>query len=203
MKIIGIGRNYSDHARELNNEVPEEPIVFIKPDTALLRDNAPFYYPSFTKKVHYEVELVLRISREGKNIEEQFAYKYFDELGIGIDFTARDLQDVAKSKGLPWALAKGFNGSAPVSEFLPVASFPDLKDIFFNLKVNGIVKQEGNSGQMLHSFLKIISYVSGYMTLKKGDLLFTGTPAGVGEVHIGDVLQAYIGDRQMMHFEIR
>lgn len=203
MKIIGIGRNYSEHIRELKNEVPEEPVVFLKPDTALLKNNEPFYYPFFTKQVHHEVELVIKIAKEGKNIEEKFAGKYFDEIGLGIDFTARDLQDIAKSKGLPWTLAKGFNGSAPVSEFLPLSSFPDISNITFSLNVNGEKRQEGNSGEMIHSFHKIISFVSKYITLKKGDLIYTGTPAGVGAVHIGDRLEAYLKEKKMLDFEIK
>ena len=203
MKIIGIGRNYAAHIQELKNEKPQEPIIFLKPDTALLRNNSTFYYPSFTKNIHYEVELVLKICKEGKNIEEKFAHKYFDEIGLGIDFTARDLQDFAKEKGLPWALAKGFNGSAPISDFINISDFKDLKNIDFELQINGNTKQKGNSRDMIHDFNKLISYVSQFITLKKGDLIFTGTPDGVGEIKLEDRLEGYLEGRKMLNFEIR
>ncbi|GAB3532653.1 fumarylacetoacetate hydrolase family protein [Pontibacter brevis] len=203
MKIIAIGRNYAEHIAELNNEVPEEPVIFFKPDTALLRNNEPFYYPEYTKDVHYEAELILRISREGKDIDQKFAPKYYDSIGLGIDFTARDLQSKAKAKGLPWALAKGFNGSAPVSEFLPLSQFPDLQHINFRLDVNGETKQQGNSKMMLHTFNDIIAYVSRFITLKTGDIIFTGTPAGVGPVQIGDRLEGYVEDKKLLDFEVK
>ena len=203
MKIIGIGRNYAAHIKELKNETPEEPIIFLKPDTALLKNNAPFYFPTFSTQIHFEVELVIKICKEGKNVEEKFAQKYFDEIGLGIDFTARDLQDFAKQKGLPWALAKGFNGSAPVSDFIKISEFPNLHDIDFELQVNGETRQKGNSGNMIHNFNKIISYVSQFITIKKGDLIFTGTPEGVGEVKIDDVLVGFIAGRKLLNFEVR
>jgi acylpyruvate hydrolase len=203
MKILAIGRNYAAHIAELQNEIPEEPVIFFKPDTAVLRHNEPFYYPDFSQDIHFEVELVLKISKEGKNISPKFAGKYFDEIGVGIDFTARDLQQKAKSKGLPWTLAKGFNGSAPVSEFLPVSQFPDLQNITFSLRQNGEEKQKGNSSLMLHPFDQILAYMSRFITLKKGDLIFTGTPKGVGPIKVGDRLKAFIENQKLLDFEIK
>lgn len=203
MRIFAIGRNYAEHIAELNNERPEEPVIFTKPDTALLKNNAPFYYPDFTQDVHHEVEIVLKISREGKFIQEKFAGKYYDEIGVGIDFTARDWQKKAKEKGLPWAIAKGFNGSAPVSEFLPRSDFDDLNNLVFSLKVNGEIRQEGNTCMMLFGFDFIISYLSRFFTLKTGDLIFTGTPKGVGPVFKGDFLEAFLNHEKMLDFEVR
>jgi acylpyruvate hydrolase len=204
MRIFAIGRNYAEHIKELNNERPEEPVIFTKPDTALLRNNAPFYYPDFSKDVHHEVELVLRISKEGKNIQEKFASKYFDAIGVGIDFTARDLQQKAKEKGLPWDIAKGFNGSAPISDkFIPVAEFKDLKDINFSLSINGGIRQQGNTSLMIFSFEYIISYLSRFFTLRTGDLIFTGTPKGVSPVQVGDTLSAYIENEKLLEFEVK
>lgn len=203
MKIFGIGRNYAEHIKELGNERPEDPVIFLKPDTALLKNNAPFYYPEFSKDVHHEVEIVIRISREGKNIDQKFARKYYDQLGIGIDFTARDLQSTAKHKGLPWALAKGFNGSAPVSDMLPVSDFSDVQDINFSLHINGEKRQQGNTKQMINSIDYQIAYLSQFFTLKKGDLIFTGTPEGVGPVKIGDRLTASIENQTLLDFEVK
>ena len=204
MRIFAIGRNYAEHIQELSNERPDEPVIFTKPDTALLRNNAPFYYPSFSSDIHYEAELVLRICKEGKNIDEKFAHKYFDAIAIGVDFTARDLQQKAKEKGLPWDIAKGFNGSAPVSEkFIPVKEFKDLKNINFSLKINGELKQQGNTSFMLFSFDYIISYLSKFFTLRTGDLIFTGTPKGVGPVKVGDVLSASIENEELLEFEVK
>jgi acylpyruvate hydrolase len=204
MRIFAIGRNYVEHIRELNNERPDEPVIFTKPDTALLRNNEPFYYPDFSNDIHHEVELVLRIRKEGKNIQEKFADKYFDSIGIGIDFTARDLQTKAKEKGLPWDIAKGFNGSAPVSDkFLPASHFKNLSDITFRLTVDGSLKQQGNTGLMIFSFNYIISYLSKFFTLRTGDLIFTGTPKGVGPVKPGNVLAAYIEDEKLLEFEVK
>lgn len=203
MKVIAIGRNYTEHIKELNNEKPDEPVIFTKPDTAILRHNEAFYYPSFSNEVHYEVELVLKISKNGKYIEEKFANRYFDAIGIGIDFTARDLQSKAKAKSLPWAISKGFDGAAPISEFLSVTEFSDLKNINFSLKINNELRQDGNTSLMLYDFAQMIAYVSKFITLKKGDLIFTGTPKGVGEVKVGDRLQAYIEDKEMMDFEVK
>ncbi|MEM7107466.1 MAG: fumarylacetoacetate hydrolase family protein [Bacteroidota bacterium] len=203
MKILAIGRNYAEHINELNNEQPDDPVIFTKPDTALLKNNAPFFYPDFTNDIHYEVELVLKIGRPGKNIEEKFAPKYYDEIGVGIDFTARDLQKKAKEKGLPWALAKGFNGSAPISPFISKDKLGKVNDINFSLKVDGKTKQSGNTSMMLFGFDYIISYLSKFFTLKKGDLIFTGTPAGVGPIAIGQKLTAFIENEKFLECEIK
>lgn len=202
MKIICIGRNYADHAKEMNAEVPSAPVFFMKPDTALLKDNTPFYYPDFTKDLHYECELVIKIGRVGKNIQEKFAHKYYDEIGIGIDFTARDLQSECKAKGLPWEIAKAFEHSAPVStKFLNKSSLPT--PILFHLELNGKVVQRGSTADLLFSFDAVIAYVSRFMTLKTGDLIYTGTPAGVGPVKIGDRLCGFIGEELLLDFEIK
>jgi acylpyruvate hydrolase len=203
MKILAIGRNYVAHIQELNNEQPSEPVVFLKPDTALLQNNEPFYYPAFSQDIHHEVELVLRVCKEGKHIEPKFASRYYDQIGLGIDFTARDIQNRAKEKGLPWETAKAFNGSAPISKCLPIADFPDLKNINFSLKINGITRQEGNTALMLFDFEAIICYLSRYFTLKTGDLIYTGTPAGVSAVKVGDRLVGYIEDKEMFNFEVK
>lgn len=203
MKILAVGRNYVAHIEELNNERPASPVIFFKPDTALLRNNDPFYYPEFSKDIHYEVEILLKISKTGKHIQEKFAHHYYDQIGIGIDFTARDLQQYAKGKGLPWALAKGFNGSAPVSEFYPLNHFGDISNLNFGLKVDGEVKQQGNTSLMIFSFDYIISYISQFFTLKKGDIIFTGTPQGVGPIAIGNQLEAFIEDQTLLNFEIK
>ena len=204
MRIFAIGRNYVEHILELNNERPDEPVIFSKPDTALIRNNGPFYYPGFSKDIHHEVELVLHICKEGKNIEEKFAGKYYDSIGIGIDFTARDLQQKAKEKGLPWDIAKGFNGSAPLSDkFIPVSDFQNLKDINFSLQIDGQLKQQGNTSFMLFNFEYIISYLSKFFTLRTGDYIFTGTPKGVSAVTVGNVLSAYIENEKLLEFEVK
>ena len=203
MKIICIGRNYAAHIEELKNEKPGQPVVFLKPDTALIKGGAPFFYPDFSTNIHHEIELVLKISKEGKYIQPQFAHRYFEEIGLGIDFTARDLQDQCKAKGLPWEIAKAFNGSAPIGEFKSVAELGDLKNIDFHLEINGELKQKGNTSLMLFDFATIISYVSQFFTLKKGDLIYTGTPAGVGPVQIGDQLIGFIGNEKMLHVEVK
>lgn len=203
MKIICIGRNYAAHIEELKNEKLGKPVVFLKPDTALIKGEAPFYYPDFSTNIHHEIELVLKISKEGKYIQPQFAHRYFEEIGLGIDFTARDLQDQCKAKGLPWEIAKAFNGSAPIGNFKPVSEFSDLKNIDFHLEINGEVKQKGNTSLMLFDFATIISYVSQFFTLKKGDLIYTGTPAGVGPVQTGDELIGFIDNEKMLHVEVK
>lgn len=204
MRIFAIGRNYAEHIKELNNERPDEPVIFTKPDTAILKNNAPFYYPDFSKDIHHEVELVLRICKEGKNVQEKFASKYYDAIGIGIDFTARDLQQKAKEKGLPWDIAKGFNGSAPISDkFIPVAEFKNLQDINFSLQVDGVLKQQGNTSLMLFSFDYIIAYLSKFFTLRTGDLIFTGTPKGVGPVVVGNKLSAALEGEVLLEFEVK
>jgi acylpyruvate hydrolase len=203
MKILAIGRNYAAHIAELNNEIPTDPVIFTKPDTAILKNNEPFYYPDFSKDIHHEVELVLRVCKEGKYIDEAFALHYVDQIGLGIDFTARDLQAKAKEKGLPWDIAKGFNGSAPVSAFFPIKDYTDLNAVNFRLEVNGELKQQGNSGMMIYKIPFIISYISRFFTLKTGDLIFTGTPEGVGPVQIGDRLVGYLENQKVLDFEIK
>ena len=203
MKILAVGRNYAAHIEELNNERPESPVVFLKPDTAVLRNNDPFYYPDYSKDIHFEVEILLKICKHGKYIQEKHAPDYYQEIGIGIDFTARDLQQYAKEKGLPWALAKGFNDSAPISNFYPKDHFGDLNQLNFGLKVDGELRQQGNTSLMLYSFDQIIAYMSKFFTLKKGDIIFTGTPKGVGPIAVGNRLQAFIEDQILMDFEIK
>lgn len=204
MKIICIGRNYSDHAKELGNTPPDEPVFFCKPDSAVLLRGNPFVIPEWSKAIHYEVELVFRISRLGKHIEEKFAHRYYSEVGLGIDFTARDVQDELKKKSLPWEKAKSFDGSAVVSEeFIPLDSLPDPKNIRFSLRKNGELVQEGVSSQMVFSPDQLVSYVSTYMMWKMGDLLFTGTPSGVGPVAIGDVLDGFLEDQKMFSVRVR
>ena len=207
MKIICIGRNYADHAVELNDgaELPKEPLFFLKPDTALLRNNDPFYVPSFSKEVHYECELVVKINRLAKCIDEKFASRCYDEVGLGIDFTARDLQREAIAKGLPWEMCKGFDHSAALSpEFVPLAELGgDINNLEFEMELNGEVRQRGFTKDMLFSVDKIISHVSKYMTLKIGDLIYTGTPVGVGPVQAGDNIKACIGGRTLLDFDVR
>lgn len=203
MKVIAIGRNYAAHAKELNNPLPTSPVIFLKPDTAILKDNKPFYIPDFSSDIHYELEVVLKVCKEGKHIAEKFAANYFDEVGLGIDFTARDIQNIHKEKGLPWELAKAFDHSAAISHFIPKSNIADLNDLQFELKINGETRQNGNTKNILFSFEKIIAFVSQYITLKKGDLIFTGTPEGVGQVHQGDKLEAWIGEEQFLNFDIK
>jgi len=203
MKILAVGRNYAAHIEELNNERPEAPVVFFKPDTAVLRNNEPFYYPEFSNDIHFEVEILLKIGKSGKHIQEKYASKYYNQIGIGIDFTARDLQQQAKNKGLPWALAKGFNNSAPISEFYPIDHFGDIHNLNFGLEIDRVVRQRGNTSKMLFSFNEIICYISRFFTLKKGDIIFTGTPEGVGPVNIGNRLRAFIEDQTLLDFEVK
>lgn len=203
MKIFCIGRNYGLHAKELGNAIPENPVVFSKPDTALLKNGEPFYLPDFSNDVHHEVELVIKISKVGKNIQEQFARNYFTEIGLGIDFTARDLQSQLKDKGLPWELAKAFDNSAPLGDFISIADRKDLTNIEFGLQKNGAWVQQGNAADMIFSFEKIIAFISKYFTLKVGDLIYTGTPAGVGQVKIGDVLEGFLEGKSALKFEVK
>lgn len=211
MKIICIGRNYAQHVSELHAQVggdtqtPPEPIFFLKPDTALLRNNDPFYIPSFSQELHYECELVVRIERVGKCIEERFAHRYYDSVALGIDFTARDLQREAIAKGLPWERCKAFDHSAAISpEFIPLAELGGkIQDLHFALEINGQTRQTGDTSQMLFSVDRIISTLSQYMTLRIGDLIYTGTPAGVGAVHPGDTLRATLEGRELLNFQIR
>jgi len=203
MKIICIGRNYVAHARELNNEVPDTPVFFMKPDSALVTSNRPFFYPEFSNDVHHELEVVIRINRLGRSIEEQYAHRYFSEVALGVDFTARDLQAEQKKKGLPWEIAKGFDYSAPISEFRPLDKYENINNLSFRLDVNGKTVQDGNTSLMIFSFEKIIAYVSRFMTLKTGDLIYTGTPAGVGPVVIDDRLEAYLEGEKLMDFPVK
>lgn len=203
MKIIGIGRNYGEHARELNNAVPTEPIVFMKPDTALVKGNKPFFYPDFSTDIHHELEIVIKICRVGKNISESFASRYFEELSVGIDFTARDIQQKSKEKGLPWETAKSFDNSAPVGTFVQKADYADVHSLNFGLRINDKPVQTGNTSGMIFTFEYLISYVSRFFTLQMGDLIFTGTPAGVGPVHPGDRLAADIEGKVLLDFEVR
>ncbi len=203
MKIICIGRNYIDHAKELNNPVPKVPVFFMKPDTALIQKHNPFFYPEFSKDIHYETELVIKISKNGRHIEERFAHKYYDEIGIGLDLTARDLQSECKKKGLPWEIAKAFDNSAPVGSFKKISEFEDLNNINFSLKVNGEQRQAGNSSDMIFNFNHIISYLSQFITLKLGDLIFTGTPVGVGPIKIDDHFEAFIENEKMLDLKIK
>lgn len=203
MKIICIGRNYSDHAKEMNAPLPSKPVFFMKPDTALLPKRNPFYYPDFTKDLHHELELVVRIARLGKNISEKYAPEYYHEVGLGIDFTARDLQQECKEKGLPWEIAKSFEHSAPLSErFVPIQEL-DLDTTSFELLKNGVAVQSGHVKDMIFSIDKLIAYVSQFMTLKIGDLLFTGTPAGVGPVQIGDHLEGFLNGEKLLDLKIK
>ena len=203
MKIICIGRNYLDHIKELNNNSSEEPMFFLKPETAIQPKNHPFFIPDFSKDIQYEVELVIKINRAGKNIEKQFSHKYYTEIGLGIDFTARDLQEKCKKNGWPWEKAKAFDGSAQISKTFKCINELDISNIDFSLKKNDSLVQIGNSKHMLFNFDEIVSYVSKFFTLKIGDLIFTGTPAGVGKVKKEDVLQGFIGEEEMFRVKIK
>jgi acylpyruvate hydrolase len=201
MKIICIGRNYAEHAKEMKAETPKEPVFFMKPDTALLKENE-FFFPEHTNDLHHEIELVVKISKAGKHIEEQFAHKHYEEIGLGIDFTARDIQSQCKEKGLPWEKAKAFDNSAPIGKFVNKLNL-NLNNINFDIKVNGEIKQKGNSAQMIFSIDKIISYVSKFVSLKVGDLIFTGTPEGVGPVKIGDKLEGTLNGENFLQLTIK
>ena len=204
MKIICIGRNYPKHAAELNNSVPEEPVVFLKPDTALILKKHPFFIPEHSKKVHHEIELVVKINRLGKHIEPRFAYKYYDEIALGIDFTARDVQTDCKEKGLPWEKAKAFDGSAAVSNFFKIEEINQpITNINFHLDINGKTVQSGNTKNMLFPVDDLIAYVSKYFTLKTGDLLFTGCPEGVGQVFKEDLLELYLENQRIFYFNVK
>ena len=203
MKIICIGRNYLAHVKELDNALPTEPMFFMKPDTALLPAGEPFPYPDFSKKVHYETELVLRICKTGKSIDKETASEYYDAITVGIDFTARDLQNECKAQGHPWEIAKSFDYSAPVGEFKKINSLKNPEDIAFGMKLNGDWVQQGHSRDMIFDFNTIVSYVSRFVTLNTGDYIFTGTPQGVGEVHVGDKLQLFLEDEPVLEFEIK
>ena len=203
MKIICIGNNYFEHIKELNSSIPEEPIFFLKPDTSLVIRNHPFYYPDFSNEIHHEVEIVIKINKKGRHILEKFAPTYYNEIGIGIDFTARDIQKKCKEKGLPWEISKAFDLSAPISNFINKSQFENINNLNFHLQKNGKTIQTGNSSDMIFSFDSIISYVSRFITIKMGDMIFTGTPYGVGPVKIGDKLEAFLGDEKMLKCEVK
>jgi len=203
MKIICIGRNYVDHAKELNHPVPVEPIFFLKPDSSLLLNNKPFFLPDFSNEIHYETEIVVKISRLGKNMLKQYANRYYENIGIGIDFTARDLQRICIEKGQPWEIAKGFDQSAAIGKFINKKTLPDTSAIHFQLDLNGSTVQKGNTKDLIFSIDEIITYVSTFMTLKTGDLIYTGTPAGVGPVKIGDHLTASVEGQVLLDFHIK
>ncbi|ANH81546.1 2-hydroxyhepta-2,4-diene-1,7-dioate isomerase [Niabella ginsenosidivorans] len=202
MKIICVGRNYAAHARELGNEVPEEPVIFMKPKSALLRPHLPFYYPEFTNELHYECELVMRVSKNGRYINRRYASQYFDAITLGIDFTARDIQNELKKKGLPWEKAKAFDNSAIIGKWRPLSDFENTKNINFGLYKNDELVQHGNSAKMIHSFESILAHVSKYFTVNIGDLIFTGTPEGVGEVLPGDVLEGILEDESVFQLTV-
>ncbi|NLV19803.1 MAG: fumarylacetoacetate hydrolase family protein [Bacteroidetes bacterium] len=203
MKIICIGLNYRNHAREMNKPIPTEPVVFLKPDSAILKKNKPFFLPDFSQMIQYETELVVKINRLGKGISPEYAGRYYDEITLGIDITARDIQARNAAAGLPWELSKGFDGSAPLGEFIPVSTMKDVNNIDFRLEINEKIVQQGNTSDMIFNINELIAYVSRYFTLKTGDLLFTGTPAGVGPLRKNDNLVAYLGDKPLLDFMIR
>jgi len=203
MKILAIGQNYAEHNKELNNAVPSEPVVFMKPDSAILKNNKPFFIPDFTEELHYETELIVKFNRLGKNIDAKFSQRYFAEIGLGVDFTARDLQRKLKAGGKPWEISKAFDNSAVIGNFLPVAELGDIQNISFRLDLNGKTVQNGNSANMIFPINELISYVSRFFTIKIGDILFTGTPEGVGKVAIGDRLEGYIFDKKMFDFYVK
>ncbi len=204
MKIICIGRNFSEHAKELGNKKPSEPVIFLKPDTALLRNNDPFFIPDFSTEIHHEVELVVKINRLGKNIQPKFAHKYYSEIGLGIDFTARDLQFKLRDEGLPWEKAKAFDSSAVISKnFMVKSELGDLENLTFRLEKNGQKVQEGNTNKMIFNIEEIICYVSKFFTLKIGDLIYTGTPSGVGKVDINDELTGYLKNNKLFNFKVK
>jgi len=203
MKIFAIGQNYIEHNKELNSKNPTEPVVFMKPDTALLKNNKPFYIPDFTQELHYETELIVKINRLGKNIDASFSNRYYAEIGLGVDFTARDLQRKLKAEGKPWEISKAFDNSAVIGNFLPVSELGDVQNIQFRMDLNGKTVQNGNSSDMIFQINELVSYVSRFFTVKIGDLLFTGTPVGVGKVAIGDRLEGFIFDKKMFDFYIK
>lgn len=203
MKIFCVGRNYAEHATELGNAIPDEPVIFMKPKSALLQAHTPFYYPEFTNELHYECELVLRISKNGKYIQDKFASKYYDAISVGIDFTARDIQNELKEKGLPWEKAKAWDNSAAVGKWVPMANIKNRHDINFRLLKNKEAVQHGNSKNMIHEFDYIVSYISNYFSVNIGDLIFTGTPAGVGELVVGDELEGFLEEESLLTMEVK
>ena len=203
MKLICIGRNYTEHIKELNNEKPTDPVIFIKPDTAILLKKQPFFIPDFSDDVHHEVEVLVKINKVGKHITKKFAHKYYDEISVGIDFTARDLQSQLKAKGLPWEKAKSFDGAAVIGEWMPKSTFKDVNDLNFSLKKNAEIVQNGQTSHMLYKIDEIIEYVSKYFTLKIGDIIFTGTPAGVSKVNPNDQLEGYLEQHQLFSIKVK
>ena len=203
MKIFCVGRNYAAHARELGNEIPEDPVIFMKPKSALLQPHTPFYYPEFTNELHYECELVIRISKNGKYVQEKYANKYYDAITTGIDFTARDIQNELKAKGLPWEKAKAWDNSAVIGKWVPIGELKNKKNIQFGLYKNKELVQQGQSADMLHNFDSIVSYISNYFSVNIGDMIFTGTPAGVGEAVVGDELEGIMEDNSMFNLEVK
>ena len=203
MKIICVGLNYRKHALEMNRPFPKEPVIFLKPDSAILKNNKPFFLPDFSSEIHYEVEVVIKISKLGKGISPKFAHRYFDEVTLGIDITARDLQNRQSKAGLPWEISKCFDGAAPLGRFIPVNEIMDMQDINFKLNINGAKVQESNTADMIFGFNDIIAYVSRFFTLKTGDLIFTGTPSGVGALHKNDNLVALLNDKPLLDFVIK
>jgi 2-keto-4-pentenoate hydratase/2-oxohepta-3-ene-1,7-dioic acid hydratase in catechol pathway len=203
MKIICVGRNYAAHAKELNNAVEEEPVIFLKPDTALLSNNQDFYLPEFSNDIHYEAEVVVKINKAGKHIDEKFAHRYYNSVSVGVDFTARDLQSMLKAKGLPWERAKAFDGSAVIGSFLPLADVGNIADLNFSMELNGQKVQSANTSEMVFSVDKVIAFVSRFITLKTGDLIYTGTPQGVGKVNVGDNLVGFLGDKELFNFKVK
>ena len=202
MKIFCIGRNYAKHAKELGNDLPTEPIVFCKPPTALLNDGKPFYHPNFSENIHHEIELVLRVCKNGKAIDPKFAHKYYNQITVGIDFTARDWQNKLKDKGQPWEIAKAFDGSAPVGSFIPLSEIEDMANIEFSMTKNEQVVQHGFTRDLIFSFDELVSYISRFFTIQPGDLIFTGTPEGVSQVKIGDNLEGFIGNRKLLSCKV-
>jgi 2-keto-4-pentenoate hydratase/2-oxohepta-3-ene-1,7-dioic acid hydratase in catechol pathway len=204
MKIIAVGMNYANHNKEMHNSLLlPEPVIFMKPDSALLKDGKPFFIPDFSSDIHYETEVVVKVNKIGKNIAEQFAHRYYDEITVGIDFTARDLQADLRKKGLPWEVSKGFDGSAVTGDFIPLSEAGDIRDLSFHLNIDENTVQDGNTADMLFPVDKIIAYASRFFTLKIGDLIYTGTPSGVGTVNIGNHLQGYMGNRKLLDFYVR
>ena len=203
MKIICVGRNYVDHIKELNNEAPKDPVLFLKPDTSILLKKQPFFIPEFSNEVHHEVEILVKINRIGKHIDRKFAHKYYDEISLGIDFTARDLQSKLKEKGLPWEKAKAFDGAAVVGKFLAKNDFKNVDDINFRLEKNDKVQQKGNTSLMLWKIDTLIEYISKYFTLKIGDIIFTGTPSGVAKVNPNDILKGFIEEKEIFSIKVK
>lgn len=203
MKIFAIGQNYAEHNKELNSPDPTEPVIFMKPDTAALKNNKPFYIPDFSSELHYETEIIVKISRLGKNIAPKFAHRYYEEIGLGVDFTARDVQRRLKAEGKPWEISKAFDNSAVIGNFIPKEELGDVQNIHFQLNINGNTVQKGHTSDMIFPVDEIIAWISRFFTLKIGDILFTGTPVGVGKVNIGDHLEGYIGEKKMFDFKVK